>query len=232
MQAKILRSLSRCPKDTAVLAVFNFLFSLVCFKNLLNFFSYTKIESWYLLGLATLGFAVSWGIFYVQRWAFHAFHYFVILVVVSAMGNLYFSPSLSAYFLFVACISYAAITSAVLHRNYYSACFQSNARIPVPKGLFAFLSANPAEKPQAIELVNLSPTGCLLKSPVPLKIGSQYQIEIQWQDYQLNATAKVLRQCAKEQAYGLMFTGIDRRKFTCAANAVEQLFQRLQSPSA
>lgn len=227
MQKQNFKDASNCPLDTVSLSFINFIFSLICFKSLLAFFSYTKLESWVLLALVGLGLSVSWGILKVKSWSFGLYHFFVSLVSIAALGHLYFEPSQSAYFMLLGTISYSAVGSFILHRNHFSACYRPTSFrcTTVPKFLKATIKINQERSP--VEVLDISGSGCFFKTDKALCMGEDYHMEISYQDFKLFTKGKIMRECSKSEGYGLMFTGIDRRKYSCPSKAVKALYKRM-----
>ena len=227
MQKSKFKDACNCPTDTLSLSVFNFLFSAICFKSLLAFFSYTRLESWVLLGLIVLGFSVSWGIIKVKSWAFGLFHFFVSLVSLAALLHLYFQPSESSYYMFLGTVAYSAVGSFILHRNHYSACFQPKAFACrfTPKYLHAFLNVDGQK--EKVSILDISQSGCFFQTQLDLKMGAKCHLEIQFEQFKLFTKGKIMRECSKSHGYGFMFTGFDRRKFASTKEAVSHLYEKM-----
>lgn len=215
------------PKDTIFLSLFNFAFSLICFKNLLAFFQSTSLESWGLLAISLLGMGVSLSIFKFKKWSFALFHIFSGATVLTALANLFFTTNQTSFFMFLATIAYGAVGSLILHRYTSSACFNPKEFISrrIPVKLKAFLNVN--ENQQAVEVLDISNTGCFLQTELDLKLGDKHQLCIKFEDYSLMACCKIMKESSFPKGYGMMFTGIDQRQYSSSDLAIQALYQKL-----
>lgn len=220
------------PKDTIVLSVINFSISLVSFKNLLGFFKMGSLESWVLLSLAILGVGVSVSIFKFKNWSFGLFHAFAALVSLTALTQLYIRPSQMNYYTLLAVVSYSALGSMVLHRYIHSACFNPKNFFmhKLPIALKAFLKVN--NQPQAVNILDISNTGCFLETDLDLKLGESCHLAIDLGDYSLRANCQIMRESSLPRGYGLMFTGIDHRKFASSEIAIKELYETMKHMQA
>lgn len=216
------------PADAICLSFINLAISLISFKILLSFFRFESFESWALLILTALGVSASVSIFRFKAWSLEFFHYFSLLVGLAALGQLYFRPNPTNYYTLLAVVTYSALGSLILHRYVHSACFAKtgsscSSRLPIKLG--AKLNFKTNNLP--VEITNISRTGCFLETNQKLELGKTVHLAIELDDYCLRTACKVMRESSEPQGYGVMFTGIDHRKFANYDVAIKGLLHKV-----
>lgn len=187
-----------------------------------------SFESWALLSLAFLGLAVSVSLFKFKKWSFGLFHGFAGLVSIVALIQLYLRPNQLNYYTLLAVVSYCAIGSLILNRYVHSACFNPKRFIAhrIPMSLFAFLKIN--NQALKVNVLDINKSGCFLETDLDLKLGESCHLAIELEDYCLSVNCQVMRESSLPKGYGLMFTGIDHRKFASSEIAINELYDKMK----